>query len=140
MNPARAQDDQRTGQPVQVSELVQGFREATERHTSKSVADWREEFNRRLVDDIERGRLNPDKLFLLSQMNGLATRYGFCESDDIVISLVPIELLQSYHKIPIPVDKAMGRTATHRMAARLNPEKYGHLSSIYGRGRIRRIV
>ena len=46
------------------------------------------------------------------------------------------------HKDELPqrlVAEARSLYGTHDRA-RLNPEKYGHLSSIYGRGRIRRIV
>lgn len=129
----------RDARTIHIGEQTQGYEAATTRHTGKTLQEWEEEFRRRLVSDIEHGRLNPDKWFLLHQLNGLATRYGFASPDDIVVSMVPIKVLLTFHSIKTPVDGANGEAKT-MLAARLNPEKYGHLASLYRTKSMQRIV
>jgi len=119
--------------------LPRDLEELTAEFTKHTVGEWHEEFKRRLVDDIERGRLNPDKWFLLSQINGLAMRYGFAAEDDLQIGKVSVKVMQSQHNLELKADPANG-PARSMIAVRLNPDKYGHLASIYGSKRMRKLV
>lgn len=126
--------------PQHVGETLSGDLDAiTAKLTERTVDEWQEEFKRRLLDDIEHGRLNPDKWFLLSQINGLAMRYGFAAEDDLQLGKVSVDVMRSYHNLELRADPANG-PAKSMIAVRLNPDKYGHLASIYGRKRMRKLV
>ena len=128
----------RTAQTLGIDELfAEEANHQVERMTGKTVELWNERFKARLVQDVSRGKFNPNAFYPTSKMNAICRHYGFI-GDDVVFVRVPTELLVRDNpgfKPPTAFYKGMTQPVATMVAVRLNPDKYSALLGMYGKVR-----
>ena len=128
----------RTAKTISTGELfAEEANQQVERMTGKTVEFWNERFKARLVQDVSRGKFNPNAFYPTSKMNAICRHYGFI-GDDVVFVRVPTDLILRDNpgfQPPTAFYKGMTQPVATMVAVRLNPNKYSALLGMYDKVR-----
>ena len=128
--------EQRAGYPMQIG-AIYGDEDAQriERITGKPMHYWLGRFKERLVSDVQLGRLDPRGHYPMTKVVGMCSVYGF-GADDLIYQRVETEKVMRDNLGYVPPTgyfKGFQQPVATVVAARLNPEKYAELETLYGK-------
>lgn len=103
--------------------------EILERMTGRTLKQYEQKWSQNLLQDVERGLLNPDAVFTLNKIQSITRRYGL-DDDDLVFINVDTSLIVEFNRGYAPKQKN-GHIAQEQVAFKLNPEKFAALSNMY---------
>ena len=113
------------------------WKAACDRITRQNYPDWIDHFNNKLVSDVQRGRLDPNRFYPISKLTALSTAYGF-QDDELVICRVSANTMKEHnpgYKLPVGFWGGCEQPVKTLLAVRMNPEKFSGLMGMYNRGK-----